>query len=114
MSWVNFQKFSGFSPLYRIEDPKEKEAKLIELLGAAKTKHLSVFESIVKANDGKHLVGNSLSWADICLGHFLNSAQILFQVDFADEYPNLRNLRDTVLNTPRIREWVETRPKTKF
>jgi len=105
MSWV---------PILKEEDAAKKEQLKQEMLITSKKKFIDVFESIVKANDGKHLVGKSLTWADIYLAHLMNNFEILLKVDVAKESPSLTALKKEVLSTPAIKEWIEKRPDSVF
>jgi len=105
---------TGLFPILLAEDAKEKEEKLKEYLKTLKSRFLDVFESIVKTNGGKHLVGGSLTWSDVCLAYLMDHFQKLLGVDVTDGYPNIKNVKDTVMNTPTIKAWIEKRPNTKF
>jgi glutathione S-transferase len=105
----------GLFPIILHPDPKEKEEKLKEYFKTFRTRFLDVFESIVKANGGKgHLVGDSLTWADIVLAYLLDHFKLLLGVDLTEGYPNIKNVKDMVMTTPKIKAWIEKRPKTKF
>ena len=72
-----------------------------------------MFNSLVEKNGG-HVVGSSLTWADIYVAHFLDNIQIAQEVDLVGEYPALQALITTVLSTPGIKEYIASRPETKF
>lgn len=110
----NFSYFTAFYAVVVEEDAQKKEEKLNELLKTNKTRFLDVFESIVKSNDGKHLVGNSITWADIYLTHVLQHFQILLDVNLVKENPSLGSLVVEVLSNPNIKAWMDKRPQTKF
>jgi len=105
---------AGFLPILLAEDPKEKEEKLKEYTKTLRTRFLDRFESIAKANGGKHLVGDSITWADITLAYLLDHFQIVLGIDLTEGYPNIKNVKDMVVNSPKIKAWIEKRPKTKF
>lgn len=106
--------FSGFYGALLTEDPAEKETKLAETVKNAKAKYLGVYDSLIKSNDGIHLVTSSLTWADICLAYVMDQVFLLLGVDLTEGYPNIKALKDNVFNTKGIKEWVEKRPKTKY
>jgi len=101
-------------PAVFIQEPKEKEEKLKEAIQKVKTRFLDVFESIIKANGGKHLVGDKLTWADIVLAQTLDQFQLLLQMNLAEGHENVNKLKEGVMNTPKIKEWVDKRPKSMF
>jgi len=95
-------------------EAKEKEEKQNGIIEASKAKFWNVFESIAKANDGKHLLGSSISVADIYLAFCMDHIRNLLGIDLTEGYPNIKNVANTVLNTPKIKAWMENRPKTKY
>lgn len=101
-------------PLFAEKDEAKKAEKIEEIKKVVKPKFLVTFNKIVKDNDGKHLVGKNLTWADIYLAHILQNVELIYGVKFLDEFPALKSLSETVFSTPQIKKWVETRPKTKF
>lgn len=94
------------------KDETKKKEILDAALAGVKPRFLDVFESLVKGNDGKHLVGKSLTWADIYLAHIGTHFKILLGVDIFEGYPSLKSLLITVLSEPKIKEWVDNRPQT--
>jgi len=108
------EAYSGSFPIVITHDPKEKTEKLAEYVKTLKSRFLDVFESIAKANGGKHLVGASLTWADIYLAHLMDQWMNLFGVDLVEGYPSLKNVKETVVNKPQIKAWIAKRPKTKI
>jgi glutathione S-transferase len=96
-------------------DPAKKEEKKAEQLKIGKQKHLDVFEKIIQANGGTHLVGSSFTWADLNLAHAINHVQLGNEVQLlTPDLPGVKNLYDYVLSTPGIKAWIEKRPDTKF
>jgi len=57
-------------------DPAKKEEKKSLQIKTGKQKHLDVLEGIIQANGGKHLVGSSLTWADLYLTHAINNLSL--------------------------------------
>lgn len=98
-------------------DEVKKKEKTKETLETTRSKFLVVFESIVKANGGKHLVGNSLTWADLYVAHVLNHVELEVGdgLQLLTEFPELRNLCENVVSSsPGIKKWIENRPLTKY
>jgi glutathione S-transferase len=102
-----------FYPIAILEDEKEKKEKLAEALKTVKPRFLDVFDGIVKANGGKYLVG-SLTWADIWLVHALDNFNRVLGVSLTENHENLKNLQEGVMNSERIKAWVDKRPSSQF
>lgn len=117
---INFQAFLiilysvAFYGVIRETDESKRPEKLQEVLQTVKPKYFDVFEKIVKSNDGKHLVGTSLTWADVVLAYLFNHFHTLLGVDLTEGYPSLKKLVDNVTSTPAIKAWIDKRPKTQF
>lgn len=86
----------------------------MDVLKTAKPKYLDMFEKIIKSNDGTHLVGKSLTWADVVLAYVINHFQLILGKDLAEGYPSMKKLVETVMSTPAIKAWIDKRPTTKF
>lgn len=96
------------------EDAEQKEPKMKEVVKKNKTRFLDVFESIVKSNGGKHLVGSSITWADIYLTYALQHFPTLIGVELVKGYPYLENMVVEVTSFPNIKAWLVKRPQTKY
>jgi len=101
-------------PAVMMPDSKEKEVKMKEAIAKIKTRFLDVFESIIKANGGKHVVGDKLTWADIFLAVTIDGFQNMLQMNLAEGHENVNKLTEMVKNTPKIKAWLEKRPKSMF
>jgi len=104
---------TGFYPIFLAEGGENTD-KMKEFIQTSKTKFWDVFEKIAKANGGKCLLGKSLSTADIYLAFCMDHIQLLIGVDLTEGYPNIKNVTETVLSSPKIKAWMEKRPKTKY
>lgn len=94
------------------QDPAKKQEMIKESLKKSKEKYLSVFNSIIEKNDGKHLLGKTLTWADIVIAHSLSHTAQVLGTSLVADFPSLKSLLDTVYNTPSIKAWVDKRPQT--
>ena len=81
---------------------------------------------------GKHFAGGSLTWADIAVAAFLSAVQVkaamlhirqsnnnnlLFKARMGEVLvgaPALAALVTETMNLPKIKKWIETRPKTEM
>lgn len=101
-------------PAFIEQDKAKRLEKAEEISKVMKPRFLTVFNSIVEGNDGKHLVGNTLTWADIVLAFVISNVELVTGLSFLSEFPGLRNLSVNVLETKGIKEWIEKRPKTFY
>jgi glutathione S-transferase len=99
---------------YFKEDDQERRAVLKKsLLDVALPKYLPKFESIIKNSEGEFLLGNNVTWADLHIAHTLQNLKDTVIEFCLDDYPNLQKFTDAVFNIPKIKTWVEKRPKTE-
>jgi glutathione S-transferase len=77
---------------------------------------LAMFEKLLKENDGgdKFIVGAELTWADLALINFLSWVDLGEGGDQVAKYPKLKALRGKVEGLPKIKAWIDKRPKTPF
>jgi glutathione S-transferase len=106
----------GFMPLFMEKDPEKLQEKKAEITKTVREKYLDKFEVILKANgDSGRLVGNNLTWADIYLYQVLSNVEMVYDVKLlSDDYPALKKLSETVVSVPKIKDWIEKRPKTRY
>ncbi|GLH05565.1 Glutathione S-transferase [Gryllus bimaculatus] len=92
--------------------PEDERAPLVEKL-TKKTLpfYLSRFEKTIQENNGYFVNGN-ISYADIVLAGQLESLSDSTKYDITDGYPLIKALVKKVENLPRIKAWIEKRPKT--
>ncbi|CAL8122955.1 unnamed protein product [Orchesella dallaii] len=96
-----------------LEKDESKRAEIMkEIYESTKERFLSTFNSIIEGSGGKHLVGDSLTWADIYLFHSVTGIPIVN--DNLDDFPAIKSLVENVANTPKIKEWLKKRPVTVF
>jgi glutathione S-transferase len=74
-------------------------------------KYLGRFNSLVKSNGGKYLVGeDGPSYADFWIAHFLQMMTERFP-SVGDDYPELFQAGKAILELPQIKLLIEKRPK---
>nr|QIJ45839.1 glutathione S transferase Sigma 5 [Meteorus pulchricornis] len=71
------------------------------------------FEELAKKNGG-YLHGGQLSYADLFFTAIYDSLENACTVDITENRPTLKALRARVLDIPRIKVWLEKRPKLEF
>ncbi|CAJ0605923.1 unnamed protein product [Cylicocyclus nassatus] len=66
-------------------------------------------------NDSKsgYLVGDSVTWADLCLAEHVGTYAELFP-EMLEGYPEIKAHTDMVRSIFQLKQWIEKRPKTKF
>ena len=99
---------------YHYESNAEiKESKYEPLAKETVPYYMERLDQQVKKNGG-YFVGGALSWADLAFVALLDYMNFMIKFDMIEKYPNLVQLRNTVLNVPQIKAWVEKRPKTEL
>jgi glutathione S-transferase len=101
-------------PVVYLPEGDDKKQKMAEAIKTTKSRFIDVFESIVKKNGGKHLVGDKLTWADIVLAQCIEQFQMWLGVNLAEGSENITKLKDNVTSQPKIKAWIAIRPKTPF
>jgi glutathione S-transferase len=76
--------------------------------------YLGRFNKLLEKQGKTYLVGDSLTYADILFAHFVTQFEMVFEMQLQKDYPAVQKLIAAVHNEPKIKEWIETRPKTKF
>jgi len=95
------------------EPDQERQAVLKKTLTEVSfPKFFAKFEKIVESSDGEFLLGKTVTWADLHIAHNLEFYRDTVQKECLDGYPNLQKFSASVFNIPRIKAWVEKRPKS--
>ncbi|GMR61512.1 hypothetical protein PMAYCL1PPCAC_31707, partial [Pristionchus mayeri] len=93
-----------------VEGDKEKMKNEIGL-PAIKT-HFALLKKVAKDNRSNgRFVGVSPTYVDLFVSDFIDSIDA-FIPGFLDDYPAVVAIRKKVMNTPKLKEWIETRPNT--
>ncbi|NP_001165921.1 glutathione S-transferase S5 [Nasonia vitripennis] len=101
---------TNFSRFFREADETQK-AKLKAFALEKTPFYLGKFEERVKKNGG-YFVAGKLSWADV---HFAAIAELInnfSEKNNLESYPALTKLYETVRSEPKIKAYLEKRPKT--
>lgn len=97
------------------QDEEKKKVEGGKLFGEIIPMYLEKFNQFVKENPKKsgYMVGSKLSLADIVM---VEATQMLVEQDAGalDKYPELKALREKVVNTKGIKDYMAKRPKTDF
>ncbi|KAG7213586.1 hypothetical protein KM043_002840 [Ampulex compressa] len=101
----------ALSTYYWHQDPAAK-AKLKETAFEKLPFYLDRLEAQVKKNGG-YFVGGKLSWVDIMYAAFTDYLSVVVGGDFNKDHPELKKLVEKVRALPKIKAYLETRPKTQ-
>jgi len=73
----------------------------------------SQLEKKTTGNGKLFLVGDGLTWADLFFIHLVDMTEtIVDPTILANNFPGLSALRKNVCEVPKVKEWLEKRPKT--
>lgn len=92
------------------KDPTKKAELKQEFISTPAPKYLSRLNTLQYENDGKFLVGKSLTWADIYISNMLVKLEDTVDQGILNGYPHLRKLKEAVFSEPKIKAWVDMRP----
>lgn len=90
-----------------------KESKYAPLKDETIPYYMERLDAQVQKNGG-YFVGGHLTWADLAFVALLHYLNAMAKFDITEKYENLKALKDKVLALPKIKTWVEARPKTEF
>ncbi|ODN00616.1 Glutathione S-transferase [Orchesella cincta] len=100
---------------YREQDPQKRQALHDEFIADKYFQYMKKFKDILRKNGTGYLVGNKLSYADIFIAYTVEqiSSWVVCK-DWRDgSYEEVKTHMKMVMGLPGIKEWVESRPKTK-
>merc|ERR1712043_41112 len=95
---------------------KEKdETKKAEMTKTFQTEGIpnaiKMFEKLLSANGGKFFVGKELTWADLAFAEFFGGLEERFGDAIFGDAKSLKEHIHHVMSLPKIKKWVEKRPK---
>lgn len=74
---------------------------------------MSKLEAWATKNDG-YLATGKLTWADLYFAGNIDYLVFIYGRNFLADYPNLTKVRENVVSIPRIKEWIDVRPKDRM
>lgn len=95
------------------EENAEQKKKLKEQVDTTLLFTFQKLEEQVKKNGG-FLVGGKLSWADLQITAHLEMFDNLLCTDVAKDFPELKKLKEKVRSLPKIKAYLDNRPKILF
>ncbi|XP_070544990.1 hematopoietic prostaglandin D synthase-like [Ptychodera flava] len=96
--------------------PEDKKQAACDEIVAKLPPGLSNLERVLTQNNGGDgfFVGDSLTWADLKFFGRIGENIQRIKPEILKDYPKLAALCDRVAAIPRIKEWIEKRPKVQF
>ncbi|EPB80170.1 glutathione S-transferase protein [Ancylostoma ceylanicum] len=79
----------------------------------ASAKLFGYMRKFLKDSTSGYLVGESLTWADLYLAEHVAVYGEWFP-EMLDGFPEIKSHAEKVRSNPALKNWIETRPKTKF
>ncbi|RCN48914.1 glutathione S-transferase protein [Ancylostoma caninum] len=79
----------------------------------ASAKLFRYMKKFLKDNTSGYLVGDSLTWADLYLAEHVAVYGEWFP-EMLEGFPEIKSHSEKVRSNPALRQWIETRPETKF
>ncbi|GMS78784.1 hypothetical protein PENTCL1PPCAC_959 [Pristionchus entomophagus] len=80
----------------------------------ARDKYYTLLEKIAKENGSNgHFIGHSLTWVDLLIADHV-SVLLKYIPCFLDGFPTVLETVNKIESTPKLKEWIETRPDSAF
>ncbi|PIO71453.1 glutathione S-transferase protein, partial [Teladorsagia circumcincta] len=94
--------------------PGDTEKLKTEVLLPARDKFLKPVTNFLKKNASHgYLVGDKISWVDVLIAeHMADMSRMV--PEFLDGFPEVKAHMQKVQENPKIKNWIEKRPKTSF
>lgn len=107
----SFRKFVVAVLTGESED-KMKEIREEVMKPATKT-YFAYLNKVLERSESGFLVGSNLTWADLVVADNLTTLINAELIDVNEE-KKLVEFRAKILETPKLKEWLEKRPETRF
>lgn len=91
-------------------DVDTKKTRIENYLSVITPKYFSRFNRMLENNDGKWLVGQNVTFADVRLVNHIEFFSEMTQTDLIERYSHLKELVENVKEIPRVKKWMSTRP----
>jgi len=107
--------FTPFVTIAFMQDEKEKAEKMKDFAEEKLPKLLGYIEDLIKqTGSGGYSVGKALTVADLMIFNILDGAVAGANPGLLEKFKLLATLKKTVEGLPKIKAWLEKRPKTDF
>ncbi|KAF8367217.1 hypothetical protein PRIPAC_85046 [Pristionchus pacificus] len=99
--------FMGFAP-------GDKDALVKDVAEPARDKYFSILEKIAKGNEKNgFFIGASLTWVDLLIADFVGTITS-FIPGHLDAFPSVLATVAKINATPKLKEWIASRPASHF
>jgi len=101
---------------YLEQDAERKEKIKTRLRNEEYPRILGFLEKRLKENGGKHIVGDSWTWADFAVALFIDGLvkRGVDEAKIVEKLPTLSALNNSVNAIPEIAAWIAKRPATEM
>merc|ERR1711976_163893 len=93
---------------------QDTEAAKKKLLSEDVPKKMDLIESFRSQHGGDYLYGDKMTWADLHLAANMDLAKHTLDFEPDEKYPNLAAICKRVRESPGVKKYLETRPKTLY
>uniref|UniRef100_A0A914VV21 glutathione transferase n=1 Tax=Plectus sambesii TaxID=2011161 RepID=A0A914VV21_9BILA len=104
--------FSAMGPVFRTQDEAEKKKLMEKIVADTVIPYLTRLQKRFEANGTDYFVGNSLTVADLLFMVTFAAFKERFAPGVIEKFPKLDAFVAKVSQEPKIKEWIEKRPKT--
>ncbi|XP_071178737.1 glutathione S-transferase 1-like [Mytilus edulis] len=99
---------------YIFEKDEAKKADISKhLVEEVLHKFMLFIEKTLKENGGNYLVGNDLTWADLAVFDFTQEVLAVWKHEKLNFLEEFNKHHEGIKAVPKIKKWLETRPKTE-
>ena len=109
--FLSFLLITEIADYHYEENEAIKEPKYALISNEVIPYYMVRLDAQVKENGG-YFVGGNLTWVDLAFVALVDYLNYMARFDTTQKYPSLKALQKKVLALPKIKSWVEKRPKT--
>jgi len=91
-----------------------KEEKLKQFVDDFLPKYLNIWQDAIKANGGKYIVGDKISYADFSVFNVVTELEMRVNDKVLEKYPVLTEYVKAIKARPAIAAYLANRPQTAF
>uniref|UniRef100_A0A914V4A5 glutathione transferase n=1 Tax=Plectus sambesii TaxID=2011161 RepID=A0A914V4A5_9BILA len=104
--------FNAMHPIFMVQDEAEKKKLMEKFVADTLIPYLTRLQKRFEANGTDYFVGNSLTVADLLLMVTFAAFKENFAPGVVEKFPKLDGFLAKISEEPKIKEWIEKRPKT--
>uniref|UniRef100_A0A914WAN0 Uncharacterized protein n=1 Tax=Plectus sambesii TaxID=2011161 RepID=A0A914WAN0_9BILA len=106
--------FSHLRPAFYAKEEEEKKKLMASISAEHVAPYLDRLEKRLAANGTGYFVGKDLTIADITFMEVLTMLKEKVAPGLVEKHAKLNEFVDRIKAQPKIKEWIEKRPKTEF